>query len=261
MGCWGVGSRRRLQEGTRCNADGWLVTVDSRWVKGERSEGRRWLGLVAARRNDRTRREQASGVAGLAGVQARRPGRGRSCGGIVWQASSGPKQRRAGKTGSALSGSGDGGWENFQRRCGSAMDDELSREVEWCVCKGRRREEEARFCSQAENWRRSEKKREQNGPDGAHLVRRPPPTSHHAVTPQGHSLTHSQCSLARSVVTYFSQGRFQQERNGRSQTGQTGQRGTQTGRRQLQMKGLNASGYAERPAASPALSLLLCVRL
>lgn len=153
------------------------------------------------------------------------------------------------------------------------MDDELSREVEWCVCKGRRREEEARFCSQAENWRRSEKKRTKRARRGtgtgrAHQAHCPlsqaatthvPPRKSPPPPPQG-SLTHSQCSLAHSVVTYFSQGPFEQERNGRSQTGQTGQRGTQTGRRQLQMKGLNASGYAERPA-SPALSLLLCARL
>lgn len=47
------------------------------------------------------------------------------------------------------------------------MDDELSREVRSGVCaRGEKWEEEARFCSQAENWRRFEK-REQTGQTGA----------------------------------------------------------------------------------------------
>lgn len=77
------------------------------------------------------------------------------------------------------------------------MDDGLSREVEWCVCQGEEREGEARFCSQAENWRRLEK-REQTGQTGTgrtHQAHSPLsqaatlPCTHHRpqVTTQSHS--------------------------------------------------------------------------
>lgn len=142
--------------------------------------------------------------------------------------------------------------ENFQRRCGSAMDDELRSRVV-CAKGGKKREEGARFCLQAENWRRLEKKKNKRarrttgGPQADH--RRGGPTHVHSRLSQAAPSKVTRSAAARSVVTCSgpSPETYLSRRNGtvapKRQTGQLGPTGDHAGRAAAVMKGLSASGY------------------
>lgn len=148
------------------------------------------------------------------------------------------------------------------------MDDGLSREVEWCVCKGRSgkgrhvfvRRQKTGDALKKENKRA---RRARGGPTRhtAHLVRRPPSTLHAPRPPSHHPkspprVTHTAPWLI--IATWGTQGR--PSRNGtvapkRARRANVGPRSParlagwlagQTTAAAALMKGLNASGYLPR---------------